>query len=44
VPGAPTGGGVDLSTLTPEARAVIERMISEQQQQEHARTMGSTGQ
>jgi hypothetical protein len=44
VQSAPTGGGVDLSTLTPEARAVIERMISEQQQQEHARTMGSTGQ
>jgi hypothetical protein len=44
VPGAPAGGGVDLPTLTPEARAVIERMIAEQQQQEHARTMGSTGQ
>jgi hypothetical protein len=31
VPGAPTGGGVDLSTLTAEQRAVIERMIEQQQ-------------
>jgi hypothetical protein len=30
-PGAPAGGGVDLSTLAPEARAVIERLLEQQQ-------------